>query len=529
MAKPNIIIFNPDQMRADSLAHLGNEASYTPNFDNLEKEGTSFSKAFCQNPVCVPSRCSFMTGLYPHVHGHRTMEYLLRKGEENLFLDMKNEGYYTISSTRGDLLSGDDEDYNNQCVDEFIKFNVANKKRTVFLGNRGEVESDRFFSFYDGIIPTKTNDEIAINLDDLTIDGAISSIKARPKDKPFFMFVGLTYPHPPYQIEEKFLNLIKKDKLPKRIPTLTADDQKPSMEVGLKNELGVSTWSETRFNDLRAVYLAMCAKVDFQLGQILTALKEEGIYDDTAILCFSDHGDYTGDFGIVEKAQNCFPDCLTNVPLVIKPPKNFKLSSGINENLVELIDIPATCADFGGFSLKRDQFGKSLVSMMKDKTLKARAFVFSEGGRLPHETCAMEFQEDTFNPLGHYAKRQKLQSLMPQHTKATMIRSDDFKYVKRLFEKDEFYNLSDSERVNQIDNPKFEQQISFMKEQLLNWYMATCDVLPQDVDSRFTFDFILNNMRANGMTEKEIDDFSRSLKASGRSVKEFVFAMLNKH
>ncbi len=68
--KPNIIIFNPDQMRADSLAHSGNSAAMTPNLDRFARlDAVSFRNAFCQNPVCVPSRCSFLTGLYPHVEG----------------------------------------------------------------------------------------------------------------------------------------------------------------------------------------------------------------------------------------------------------------------------------------------------------------------------------------------------------------------------------------------------------------------------------------------------------------------------
>lgn len=91
MAKrPHIIIFNPDEMRADALHHLGNEASITPNLDKLiEADGQSFSNAYCQNPVCVPSRCSFFTGLYPHVRGHRTMSYLLHPGEDSLLKELK--------------------------------------------------------------------------------------------------------------------------------------------------------------------------------------------------------------------------------------------------------------------------------------------------------------------------------------------------------------------------------------------------------------------------------------------------------
>ena len=76
--KPNIIIFNPDQWRGDMLGYLGYPGAQTPNLDNIIKEdAVAFKNAFCQATVCTPSRCSFMTGWYPHVHGHRTMHYML--------------------------------------------------------------------------------------------------------------------------------------------------------------------------------------------------------------------------------------------------------------------------------------------------------------------------------------------------------------------------------------------------------------------------------------------------------------------
>ena len=93
--RPNIIIFNPDQMRADSLGHLGNPVGATPFLDQFSQEdAVSFQNAICQNPVCVPSRCSFATGQYPHVRGHRTMSYLLREDETSIFEELKNAGYH---------------------------------------------------------------------------------------------------------------------------------------------------------------------------------------------------------------------------------------------------------------------------------------------------------------------------------------------------------------------------------------------------------------------------------------------------
>ena len=90
---PHIIIFNPDEMRADTIAHLGNPAAITPCLDEFaHQDAVSFSRAYCQNPVCVPSRCSFFTGLYPHTKGHRTMNYLLHPGEPSLFTAEQRAG-----------------------------------------------------------------------------------------------------------------------------------------------------------------------------------------------------------------------------------------------------------------------------------------------------------------------------------------------------------------------------------------------------------------------------------------------------
>lgn len=107
--RPNIVIFNPDQMRNDALAHMGNPASLTPFLDEFaQTDAVSFRNAFCQNPVCAPSRCSFLTGLYPHVRGHRTMSHLLRPGEPSLFSELKEAGYHVWMNGRNDLVAGQD-------------------------------------------------------------------------------------------------------------------------------------------------------------------------------------------------------------------------------------------------------------------------------------------------------------------------------------------------------------------------------------------------------------------------------------
>lgn len=105
--QPNILYFVADQMRADTQHYLGNPASITPNLDALVEEGVGFENAYCQNPVCVPSRCSFLSGLYPHTTGHRTMHFLQEEDEPNILRIMKNAGYEVIWIGRNDVVPGD--------------------------------------------------------------------------------------------------------------------------------------------------------------------------------------------------------------------------------------------------------------------------------------------------------------------------------------------------------------------------------------------------------------------------------------
>lgn len=103
--RPHIIIFNPDQWRSDVMGHLGNAAAVTPNLDRMAAtDGVSFRNAFCQNTVCTPSRCSFMSGWYPHVRGHRTMFHMMNTDEPVLLKTLKDEGYFVWWGGKNDLV-----------------------------------------------------------------------------------------------------------------------------------------------------------------------------------------------------------------------------------------------------------------------------------------------------------------------------------------------------------------------------------------------------------------------------------------
>jgi len=172
-------------------------------------------------------------------------------------------------------------------------------------------------------------------------------------------------PHPVYQVCEPYFSFINRSELPARILPPEDYEGKARIQKELRKRQQMEGWSEERYDELRAVYLGMCSKVDDLTGMVLDALKERGFYDDTAVFLFSDHGDYTGDYGLVEKVSNCFEDSLTNVPFIVKMPQGRQGRTGVSDDLVELVDFYATAEELAQLPRKHTHFGNSLVTFLE--------------------------------------------------------------------------------------------------------------------------------------------------------------------
>lgn len=460
--RPHILFFNPDQWRGDVLRHLGNPATVTPALDALvANDAVSFSRAFCQNPVCTPSRCSLMTGWYPHVRGHRTMFHMLRPDEPCLLKTLKENGYFVWWGGKNDLIPAQnslepycDVKYEPPAPPRWMS---AMDREAEWRGGPGD---SGYYSMYAGKLATAPG-EVCADSDWTNVRGAIDLIRNPPTDQPLCIYLPLTYPHPPYAVEEPWFSAIDRAKLPPRVLP-PAGEGEPSMLRGIRERQGLRGWCEERWDELRATYYGMCARVDHQFGLVVDALKETGLYDDTLIVFYADHGDFTGDYGLVEKTQNTFADCLTQVPLVIKPPADI--------------------------SPNHTQFGRSLLPLIAAPDAPGRDAVFCEGGRLHGETHAAERESlGSDDPRNLYWPRLSLQRLEgPEHTKAVMCRTADHKYVRRLYERDELYALraDPQERENRIADPALADVLAALKERLLTFYLETSDVVPFDIDRR---------------------------------------------
>lgn len=504
--RPNILIINPDEMRWDTMGHMGNSAALTPNLDAFSStEAVSFSHAFCQNTVCVPSRCSFFTGLYPHVHGHRTMSYLLHPGEDTLFSELKRAGYYVWMNDRNDLFAGQVPGWMESNADEIYYASKGNSPGPV-KDLRGELGSKNYYSHYEGCLGVDSEGK-NISRDDMTVDAAIQRIMNPIDERPLCMFLGLMWPHVPYGCEEPYFSSVDRNKIPSRIRSEQCSG-KPQMETLLREYIGMENYTEQEWNQLRGVYLGMCQKVDMQFGRVIQALQDAGIYDNTLVLFMSDHGDYAGDFDLVEKAQNCFEDCLTRVPFLIKPPKKDGVDAGISSALVELVDLYATVMDYAGVTPSHTHFGRSLRTVLRDRSCVHREAVFCEGGRIPGEIHCDEYHID--GPSGTqrsflYWPKKKAQSDDLAHGKGIMMRNHRYKYISRLTELDELYDLEKDpgERNNCIDDPNMREVVIRMQKDVLKWLQATADVVPFHYDSRFNPQMMWEMVKHKVSEEKE--------------------------
>lgn len=490
MKRPNIVFFIPDSYRGDVLAHQGNPAAVTPALDAIvEHDAVSYTNAFAQNSVCTPSRCSFMTGWYTHVHGHRSMINMLKEHEPNLLSVLQSEGYYVWWGGKNDLMRvRERKDYLRYCDTKFepsgmYKDQMPYKRPTPIAD-----DDPRHGAYYNGVMKRHSDQPDHWDFDTACVLGACDMMRNRPDDRPFFCYLPLGKPHPAYYAEEDFYNSIDPDALPPRIPTPGKEANLPEVLDALRAEYRSEDITEEMWRDVKRIYYAMCTKIDSLFGLVVDTLKEQGLYDDTLILFFSDHGDFTGDYSLPEKDHSTLQDDLVRVPLVIKPPAGVPVKHGNRQHLTELLDITATIYDLLGIDPGYDHQGTSLRDSLAGDETEVHDAVFSEVGGRKGENSFINRQVEKMPPNSFYGRQAR--AAIPCHeagSHAVMCRTHDYKYVRRYYTgHNELFDLKKdpAEMRNVSGNPEYADIERGMETRLLDFFMHTGDVLPREADSR---------------------------------------------
>ena len=186
---------------------------------------------------------------------------------------------------------------------------------------------------------------------------------------------------------------------------------------------------------------------------------------------------------MTEKWWTGFQDCLTRVPLIVRLPG--ETGGRRVDALTETIDVFPTIMELAGIEPQHTHFGRSLLPLVRGETTEHRSAVFAEGGQAPGEEHALEsvWPKDTI-----YHEKTNLQHEDPTSlAKSSMIRTSRWKYVARLEGKEEeLYDLEadPGELVNLIDDAKYADVIAELRDQQLQWFLATGDAVPFDRDAR---------------------------------------------
>ncbi|MFF3842838.1 sulfatase-like hydrolase/transferase [Streptomyces sp. NPDC001930] len=466
MSRPNFVIFMPDQLRADALGVFGNPHVSTPHIDALAARGTTFHNAYVQHPVCSPSRASLLTGWYPHTAGHRTLTHLLKPYEPNLLRILKDAGYHlTWAGMRGDTFAP------GATEESLHEYGFATWPTVAYGGDYPDGVWSRLF--YRGLVP----DDGRIDPDEAAIRTAETWLQA-PPEGPWVLFVPLVAPHCPFQVEEPWFSQYDRDALPG--PAAPGDRaREPRYMQAVREAYEIEDVTPDQWREVIATYYGMISRLDDQLGRVMKAVDAAGAADSTITLFFADHGEYLGDFGLIEKWPSALHDCITRDPLIISGPG---LGEGrTTEAMVEMVDLLPTVLELAGAKAPHRHFGRSLVPLLHDPDAPHRTYAFTEGGFTVEEEDRLE------RPDFPYDRKGALQHSDPALVgKAIAVRDAEWTYVWRLYEEPELYHRATDpdERHNLAGVEEHAAVQERMREAMLRWLVETADVLPAENDPR---------------------------------------------
>ncbi len=471
--RPNVVLFVTDQARAKDAGYWGNPLIETPNTDLIAAEGAGFRNCFVQNPVSTPSRVALASGWYCHVNGHRTMHHMLRRHEPNMLRYFKDQGYHVWWGGKNDMLA--QETIPDSCHD---RVSGAGGRETVRV-EPWQPEDRLFHTFLWGEVPENQGNLVS---DDNVAEQAAEFIR-KPSTEPFLMLVNQTLPHPPYAVSEPWFSMYDRAEVP--FPIRPPEDfaGKPRILEAVHKRMRMDQITDDELREIVAVYWGMITRADRNLGWVIEALKTSGQWDNTIIISTSDHGDFAGDYDLTEKMQNTFEDCLTNVPFAIRVPGCDPLPAP-SEALIEWVDVLPTLAEACGIELGHTPSGKSLLPVLRGKTDEHKPYVFSEGGALASEVHTHECDRERGTI---YWSRPALQFNEPEvHGKAVMIRDHNWKYVRRLYDTDELYDLVNDpgEVTNLYGDPEYDHIVARMTAAMATWFVETGDQVPIRWDLR---------------------------------------------
>jgi iduronate 2-sulfatase len=370
--KLNVLYIVSDDLN-NSLSCYGDKLVKSPRIDELASRGTRFDRAYCQYPLCNPSRSSFLTGLRPD------QTTVLDNGKEfrSVIPDVvtlpqlfQKAGYFVARV--GKLYHyGVPNQIGTDGLDDppswMAKFNPRGRDKDdepkIFSLTPGQFGGTPSWLAADGEDREQT--------DGIGAEMAIKLLEEN-KDRPFFLACGFFRPHTPYVAPKKYFDLYPPDKAGvvytppgdlDDIPTPALTSRRTDMDEKLQREA-------------RQAYFASITFMDQQVGKLLDALERLKLRDKTVVVFHSDHGYHLGEHGCLWQKQSVFEES-ARVPLIISAPGQKAAGKGA-ASVAELVDVYPTVAQLCGLTPPANLPGKSLVPQMDDSSVAGKGFALTQ-------------------------------------------------------------------------------------------------------------------------------------------------------
>lgn len=395
---PNILLLMSDQHNARCTGYAGHPDVQTPYIDRLAAQGVVFTRAFAQNPICTPSRVSYLSGQYPHNHGYYGLLGQAPEHLPSLFSQFRTAGYYTgaigkIHTPYGWIEAPADvvlDAYGNEAgagtsdFDQYLRRIdprlVADRDDTYVhewaaLGHGGQ-----------GLDARPSRLPFVYCVDRWCADEAVRFLEERPKEQPFLLWVSFPRPHETYLPSVEFWDLYDEARL--TLPPSADEpfiDKPPSQRRTREAQRAPNspmwifeprTYEAGRRRVLRG-YLGCVSQVDTCVGLLLDYLAGAKLTEETVVIYCADHGDFAGEHGIIEKAPGISYDAITRVPMLWSWPNHFPAGRWV-EDLIETVDVFPTLCELAGVRTPASVDGRSILPLLRGEPMTTRAAVYTE-------------------------------------------------------------------------------------------------------------------------------------------------------
>ena len=486
----NILFIMCDQLRWDYLSCYGHPKLRTPNIDALAERGVRFHNAYCQAPLCGPSRASFYTGRYMSSHGVMANEDCSRLDEFTIGDYLRPLGYRSAlvgkADNRKDIEmlraygTDPDSDFARAAAHGgFEPFEVhqgllpgaARNDYTAWLNKKGYdgdnpwrdfaiATEDKDHNLRSGwhmrnsIYPARVAEEHSETT--YTTKRAIDFLEQQDERDSWCLHLSYIKPHWPYIAPKPYHDLFTaKDMQPVVRSNRELDDPHPVYRAFMEQEYSENFARDDVCERVIPVYMGLVRQIDDQLGRLFDYLKQRDMFDKTMIVFTSDHGDYLGDHWLGEK--DLFHQPSVKIPLIIVNPNATadETRGSLCTEMVEAIDLLPTFVEFAGGNICHERVeGHSLMPLLRSE-------------KAPADWRQYAVSEIDFSDRG---PRTQL-NLQPYDCRALMVRYQRWKYIHHNRFRPQLFDLKrdPQELVDLGDNPAYKKIRANMRKLVLDW------------------------------------------------------------